>query len=72
VVLSGVAWVEVRVHNGVVLSLYYSLFITNIFQMLMNVKMKLTIVAKMQTAPTVQVHITASVSVDTRGTGRNA
>jgi hypothetical protein len=52
--------------NGVVLILYY------IFQMLMNVQMKLTIVAKMQTAPTVQVHITASVSVDTRGTGRNA
>jgi hypothetical protein len=51
--------------NGVVLILYY------IFQMLMNVQMKLTIVAKMQTAPTVQVHITASVSVDTRGTGRN-
>ena len=71
-VLSGVEWVEVMVHNGVVLSLYYSLFITNIFQMLMNVQMKLTIVAKMQTAPTVQVHITASVSVDTRGTGRNA
>jgi hypothetical protein len=60
------------VHNGVVLSLYYSLFITNIFQMLMNVQMKFTIVAKMQTAPTVQVHITASVSVDTRGTGKNA
>jgi hypothetical protein len=72
VVLSGVAWVEVMVHNGVVLSLYYSHFITNIFQMLMNVQMKLTIVAKMQTAPTVQVHITASVSVDTKGTGRNA
>jgi hypothetical protein len=60
------------VHNGVVLSLYYSLFITNIFHMLMNVQMKFTIVAKMQTAPTVQVHITASVSVDTRGTGKNA
>ena len=57
---------DVMVQNGVVLILYY------IFQMLMNVQMKLTIVAKMQTAPTVQVHITASVSVDTRGTGRNA
>jgi hypothetical protein len=53
------------VQNGVVLILYY------IFQMLMNVQMKLTIVAKMQIAPTVQVHITASVSVDIRGTGRN-
>ena len=46
--------------------------LTNIFQMLMNVQTKLTIVAKMQTASTLQVHITASVSVDTRGTGRNA
>ena len=38
----------------------------------MNVQTKLTIVAKKQTAPTLQVHITASVSADTRGTGRNA
>jgi hypothetical protein len=60
------------VHNDAVLTLYYAIFITKIFQMLMNVQMKLTNVAKMQTAPTIQVHITASVSVDTRGTGRNA
>jgi hypothetical protein len=58
--------------NGMVFALYYAIFFTKIFQMLMNVKMKLTNVAKMQTAPTIQVHITASVSVDTRGTGRNA
>ena len=64
-VFSGVAR-DVMVNNGMVLILYY------IFQMLMNVQMKLTIVAIMQTAPTVQVHITASVSVDTRRTGRNA
>ena len=46
--------------------------LTNLFQMSMNVQTKPTIVAKMQTAPTLQVHITATVSADTRGTGRNA
>jgi hypothetical protein len=44
----------------------------NVFQILMNVQTKLTIVAKTQTATTLLVHITASVSGDTRGTGRNA
>ena len=46
--------------------------LTNIFQMLMNLQMKLTNVAKVQTAQTLQVHITANVSGDTRGTEINA
>ena len=44
----------------------------NVFQILTNVQTKLTIVAKTQTAPTLLVYITASVSGDTRRAGINA
>jgi hypothetical protein len=44
----------------------------NVFHILMNVQTKLTIVAKTQTAPTLLVHITASVSGDTTGAEINA